>query len=145
MRTWSGQRGTELVEAALTMPLLLVVAAGLFEFGRACQTWQVLTNAAREGARVAVLPSSSDEAVQARARDYVKDGQLSKYVDAIITVDRSATVMVNGTAVPASEVTVAYPFEFMVLGPVAKLVRGGAGTTAGAPLTLAVSALMRNE
>ena len=28
---------------------------GIFEFGRAYQTWQVVTNASREGARVAVL------------------------------------------------------------------------------------------
>src|SRR5439155_1636287 len=48
-------RGTALMETALTLPLLLLVSVGIFEFGRAYQTWQILTNAAREGARVAAV------------------------------------------------------------------------------------------
>ena len=44
-----------------------MVAVGIFEFGRAYQTWQVLTNAAREGARVAVLPNAAAGAAE-RAR-----------------------------------------------------------------------------
>ena len=50
------ERGAALLEAAITIPMLLLVSVGIFEFGRAWQTWQVLTNAAREGARLAVLP-----------------------------------------------------------------------------------------
>ena len=56
MRKWRSEKGVALVEAAMTIPLLLLVSVGIFEFGRAYQTWQVLTNAAREGARIAVLP-----------------------------------------------------------------------------------------
>jgi Flp pilus assembly protein TadG len=52
-RLLSGERGTALIETAMTLPLLLLVSVGIFEFGRAFQTWQVLTNAAREGARLA--------------------------------------------------------------------------------------------
>ena len=48
----NSERGAALLEVALTLPLLLLVAVGIFEFGRAYQTWQVLTNAAREGARL---------------------------------------------------------------------------------------------
>ena len=68
MRHYQGERGTALIEAAVTIPLLLLVAVGIFEFGRAYQTWQVLTNAAREGARVAVLPSGNPDAVADRVR-----------------------------------------------------------------------------
>jgi Flp pilus assembly protein TadG len=50
------ERGAALIEMALTLPLLLLVTMGAVEFGRAYQHWQVLTNAAREGARIAVLP-----------------------------------------------------------------------------------------
>ena len=50
------ERGAALLEAAITIPMLLLISVGIFEFGRAWQTWQVLTNAAREGARLAVLP-----------------------------------------------------------------------------------------
>src|SRR5439155_4823448 len=51
------ERGAAIIETALTLPLLLLVAVGIFELGRAYQTWEVLTNAAREGARVAILPN----------------------------------------------------------------------------------------
>jgi len=47
-RLLSGERGTALIETAMTLPLLLLVSVGIFEFGRAFQTWQILTNAARE-------------------------------------------------------------------------------------------------
>src|SRR5712692_11119291 len=66
----SSERGTAILETALTLPLLLVVSVGIFEFGRAYQTWQVMTNAAREGARVAVMPSSPTGAAEARVRQY---------------------------------------------------------------------------
>ena len=47
------ERGAALLETAVTLPIILMICVGIFEFGRAYQTWQVLTNAAREGARVA--------------------------------------------------------------------------------------------
>ncbi len=47
-----------MVETAIAIPILLVLMVGIFEVGRAYETWQVLTNAAREGARMAVTPSS---------------------------------------------------------------------------------------
>ena len=65
MRNWRSEKGAALVEAAVTLPLLLLVSVGIFEFGRAYQTWQVLTNAAREGARVAVLPDVTAASVDA--------------------------------------------------------------------------------
>ena len=74
LRRARGHKGAALIEVALTLPLLLLVSVGIFEFGRAYQTWQVLTNAAREGARVAVLPDSTDDAVEDRARAYMESG-----------------------------------------------------------------------
>ena len=59
------ERGAALLETALTVPMILLISVGIFEFGRAYQTWQVLTNAAREGARIAVLHRSTDAEVTA--------------------------------------------------------------------------------
>src|SRR5688572_32942486 len=56
-KRFRNERGAAIIETALTLPLILLVCVGIFEFGRAYQTWQVMTNAAREGARVAVLPN----------------------------------------------------------------------------------------
>ena len=69
MRKWRSETGAALLEAAFTIPMLLLVTVGIFEFGRAYQTWQVLTNAAREGARIAVLPDlTAPRRAAARAR-----------------------------------------------------------------------------
>src|SRR5262245_65544382 len=53
-RPKSTERGAELVEFALVLPILLVVIAGLWDFGRAYRTYQAITNSAREGARLDV-------------------------------------------------------------------------------------------
>ena len=136
-------RGTALIEMALTLPLMLLVSAGIVEFGRAYQTWQVVTNATREGARIAVLPGVDDTSVTTRVRTYLSDGQLPNYSTATVTIARDATIAIGAGTASASRVTVNYPFTFMVLQPLATLV--DPHSTAGAPLTMTVSALMRNE
>ena len=76
MRRWlhrAGQeKGAALVETAFVLPIMLLVCVGILEFGRAYQTWQVVTNAAREGARVAILPEYPDTSVTTRVRTYLK-------------------------------------------------------------------------
>jgi Flp pilus assembly protein TadG len=138
-----GARGAALVETAVTLPLILFVAVGIFEFGRAYQTWQVLTNAAREGARVAILPNETTSDVQTRVRNYMSAGQLPHYDTAGVDVSPT-TISIGATTAAASRVTVTYPFEFMVLQPVARLVVGN-GTDLGAPFTMTASAEMRDE
>lgn len=142
-RAGSGERGSALIEAALTLPLLLLVSVGIFEFGRVFQTWQVLTNAAREGARIAVLPGAASGDVQARVRQYLQDGQLGGYSSATINVDQAATIAVGAGTASASVVTVNYPYDFMVLNPVARLVVST--SSLGTPITISVAAEMRNE
>jgi Flp pilus assembly protein TadG len=143
-RLLAGERGTALLETAMTLPLLLIVSVGIFEFGRAFQTLQVLTNAAREGARLAVLPNPVAGAVDARVRSYLASGQLANTAGATIVVNPVSTVPIGGGATAsASVVTVNYPFQFMVLQPVARLLVSG--STLGAPFTLTASASMRNE
>jgi Flp pilus assembly protein TadG len=133
------QRGAALIETAITIPLVLLVSVSIFEFGRAYQTWQVLTNAAREGARIAVLPDYTDAQVTSTVQSYLTSGRLSNVNAASITVVRNVPF---GTTT-ASRITVNYPFQFIVLNPVARLVRNG--STVGTPLTMQSSALMRNE
>src|SRR5262245_65553320 len=93
-----GERGAALLEVALTLPLLLLVCVGILEFGRAYQTWQVLTNAAREGARIAVLPGMDDSAVTSRVQQYMTAGQLPNAATATIGVDRTQTVSIGSRA-----------------------------------------------
>jgi Flp pilus assembly protein TadG len=115
----------------------------IFEFGRAYHAFQVLTNAAREGARVAVLPESTVEDVQARVSTYLDNGQLGNHANATVLVDQNVTMPIGALSASASVVTVNYPFSFIVLNPVANLVVKGA--TMGEPITLTATAEMRNE
>ena len=55
-RRRSGEAGVELIEFALVFPLLLLVVLGIVDYGFMFQRFEALTNATREGARVASLP-----------------------------------------------------------------------------------------
>jgi len=50
----NGEKGAELVELALVLPMLLLMLAGVLYYGRAWATKDVLDGASRDGARVAV-------------------------------------------------------------------------------------------
>ena len=76
-RRCRSERGAALLETAITLPLLLFVCIGIIEFGRLYQTWQVMTNAAREGARIAVLPSPTNAGYDSRVRQYLDMGGLN--------------------------------------------------------------------
>ena len=143
MRLRRDQRGAALLEMAFTLPLLLLITVGIFEFGRAFEVWQVLTNAAREGARVAVLPGISDSMVTARVQQYANAGVLDAGVTPTVTIQRDSTISYGSGTASGSKVTVSYPFRFIVLQGVARMI--ATGSTVGAPFTMAASATMRNE
>ena len=141
MKRIRNQRGAALLETAITLPLILLVCVSIFEFGRAYQTWQVLTNAAREGARVAVLSESTDAQVKSAVKAYMQGGQLPSFDTANVAVERTVPFATSNTA---SRVTISYPFKFTVLNPVMRLVKSGSTTGQGTTTMVSV-ALMRNE
>ena len=49
------ERGQALVEFAIVLPMLLLLLLGIVDFARAWNVYEVLTDAAREGARIAVV------------------------------------------------------------------------------------------
>ena len=123
-------RGSAILETALILPLLMLGGVGVIELGRAYRTSQVLTNAAREGARVAVLPDSATTVVDAKVRQRLQTGGLVS--------DETVGVSVNG-----SEVTISYPFQFVVLQPVAQLLVSG--SMVDSPITVTATSVMQNE
>jgi Flp pilus assembly protein TadG len=52
---WRGRAGQSLVEMAMVLPVLAFLTFGLVDFGRAYYFQVAITNAAREGARAAIL------------------------------------------------------------------------------------------
>ena len=109
------ERGAELIEFALTLPLLLLLVLGIIEFGFLFQEYEVVTNSAREGARLAALiPSAgytTDEA-KARVTDYLTAGglDLAKAVPAPTVVQSQVQLggIIPAKCVSAYTVTVTY-------------------------------------
>jgi Flp pilus assembly protein TadG len=54
-RRGRNRRGQALVEFALVIPIFLLVLVAIFDLGRAVFAYNTLTNAAREGARMAIV------------------------------------------------------------------------------------------
>jgi hypothetical protein len=121
-----GCRGAELVELALVLPLLLFVLAGIMDFGLLFQHYLVVNNAAREGARIAVLPGYAVSDVQNRAQDYVREG-VGDPAAVVNTTVVDVTIDPPGAtpSFPAKQVTVQATYQFLLLGPIAILVGGG--------------------
>lgn len=148
------ERGAALVEFALTVPLMLVVIAGIVDFGFVFQRYEVITNAAREGARLASLPeyAGKDTLIQNRVREYVKQG-LSLTDSALNTVLPVANVVVDDTNhitindgvndidLPSTTVTVIYNHDFLILQPVLGLINKNWGSS----ITLRAQSQMRAE
>jgi Flp pilus assembly protein TadG len=58
---------------AVCLPVLLLLILGLMEFGRGLMVQQLITNAAREGARQATLDGASSDRVQKKVHQIVAD------------------------------------------------------------------------
>lgn len=69
------RRGAAIVEMAVVSPLLLTMVFGVIEFGNSFMVRQMLTNAAREGARVAVIQPVADDAA---IRDAVRTAMAAR-------------------------------------------------------------------
>lgn len=57
-----GQTGQSLVEFVLVIPLLLIFSLAIIDFGRGIFIYSVISNAAREGARYAIVHGSLAQA-----------------------------------------------------------------------------------
>lgn len=140
-RTRLGDAGQALVEMAIALPILLALLVGIFEFARAYNVQQVITNAAREGAREGVLPPEGLAASEARARPRTDE----RLADANIggaTVTITCTGSGNCTTGDSFKVEIAVDYTFVFIGPVLSLFSSGVdpGT-----ITLRSTATMRKE
>ena len=121
MRRDSGQA---LVELALALPLLLLILVGIFEFARAYSIKQSLVNAAREGARTAVLPNiSTEDTVKTVVNVYLSANNISP--DSIVIRGAAGTKAIG--AINTGEdvtVTVYDRYDFILVGPVMSLFGG---------------------
>ena len=134
------RRGQAVVEFALVLPLVLILVVSVFEFARAWNIQQVLTDAAREAARVAVVGSGAGETkavIEAKASAAINNALSVAAIDpADATITPSG--MGGGRGNPVT-VQIELPYRFSFLGPLM-------GWTIGkSSLTLRTSITMRNE
>jgi Flp pilus assembly protein TadG len=71
------RRAAAAVEFAVVAPVFLLLVFGMIEYGRMVMVYQVLTNASREGARVAVLDGATTASVTAQVNSYLTSGSVS--------------------------------------------------------------------
>ncbi len=129
-RGLAGDRGSTAVEFALLLPILLVMVFGLIDFGRALNAQISLTQAAREGARLAALGDSTSDVT---ARTQAAAGNLSSSVTVTVT-----PCPANGTQANDAVVQASYVFNYIT--PV-----GALAGFFGGPITLTATGDMPCE
>jgi Flp pilus assembly protein TadG len=126
-----------MVEMVIVLPVLLVLLFATIEFGIVLMRWQTLSNAAREGARTAVLFRTPCNAgtVQSEAETQV----VTYASNANIPITAADVNVVGQCAGPGTDttVTVTHTYTFQVLG--------GLLTGFGPSITLTGNSVMRNE
>ena len=117
------QRGGALAEFAVVLPCLMLLMLLMGEGASVIDTYQVLQNAAREGARLAVTPGEQNLAgeVQTRVINYAASDGIA-LTSADVTVNQGLTVSQSGggcsvaePCLSASQVTVNYNYPLQYL------------------------------
>jgi Flp pilus assembly protein TadG len=118
-----GERGQALVEFALILPVILLVMVGMLEFARAWNLHQVMTDAAREGARRAAVhdidsarPQTTDSVYKAMWNYVAQAGYDPQYAD--MDVDLKDQFGNAGTWKQSGDfvtVNLSLPYRFAIL------------------------------
>ncbi len=94
--------GQSAVEFALVLPLLILMVVTIVEFGRLWMTVNVMTSAAREGARVAAISSPDYSQVNTAAQTVLTASQISGATVTLSGPNSSGDVRVTVSLVYAS-------------------------------------------
>ena len=139
-RRLRSERGAELIETALTLPLILLVVVGIIEFGWVFQKYEVITNAAREGARIYVLPNFGPADAVTRVQQYLTAAGLNAASATIPTPAAPAKTNIGGTCIWTITVSLSYPHQAPFLGGIGSYFNKSVGT-----FNLNASSTMRRE
>lgn len=123
------KRGQALVELALALPLIIMLVMGTIEFGRLFHSYLLITNASREGARIAIT-GADNPAIVARINDVTTS--LNNTKDIVIA---PTNLSVRYSGVP---VTVTVDYKHNIITPVLDSILPN-------PVTLTSSTSMRME
>lgn len=108
-RDASKRRGTAAVEFAVILPFVMVLFLGIIEFGRVLMVQQILTNAAREGCRFAVLPGGTISSSRDVVTAYLSNANITLSSPSTqVTVSPDPTTAAKGSSIT---VNVTVPFS----------------------------------
>lgn len=127
----NGRRGAAAVEFAIVAPLFFLVVLGIIEFGRMAMVQQIITNAAREGARVGILDNSTFSTVDAKVKQYLTAATITGATVKVVPNPPSSA----GYDEPVT-VTVSIPFDDASWLPTPFFIKG---------TVLEANAVMRRE
>ena len=115
----SRRSGQAVVEFALVLPVFLLLLLGVVEFGRIFLRLHLLTNASREGARVASLPGNLEADVQDRVSDLLEAAgmEAGSWTTNMLVTDRDGIEKAGGLAdaVQGDRVNCTVASDFQVL------------------------------
>jgi len=148
-RRSTSERGTAIVESAIILPVFFLLLFGVFEAGRFMNTQQVLTDAAREGARLAVTPLTqtntlpSTGEITTRVNDFLSSASIT---GATVTCEKGDTtpgcpynaalaVVTGSITTTYTRVRVDEPYQVLTVPGFFSMLQ----------VTLRGEALMRNE
>ncbi|HSR52792.1 MAG TPA: TadE/TadG family type IV pilus assembly protein [Acidobacteriota bacterium] len=127
------ERGTSTVEGALVLIAFFVILLGIMEMGRIVSVQQTLTDAVREGARLAIAPAAgtstlpSSAAVEAEVQTFLDSNGITG-----ATINVAAATTNSGDS--GTTVSVQYSYNIITIS-----------MFSDAPITLTASSTMRNE
>lgn len=131
MRPTRRDSGQNMIEFALVLPLLMLFALGIVEFGIAVLAYSTVANAAREGARVGVSLSPGDEHI-------ITDAVIQRTAALSLSSDNITVNWPESTTGDLIEITVAYDHHW-ITGPIVR------ATGSGLHIPLRSVATMRRE
>jgi len=126
--------GQAIVETALVVPMIVLLVFGILEFGRFYNAWIVITQASREGARVAAVECTLSPSTCGTDVNTKVDANLG----GLSLASRTIT-LTPGPYSAGSPVTVTVQYSMSVITPIIGTI------LPGNPHTLTSSATMRLE
>jgi len=114
-RSWL-RRGGAAAEFAIIAPVFVAFIVGAFELSRGLWAKEILSDAARRGARIGATPGASNATITTDVNNTLTDNSLT-------SASATITILVNGNAVDAStakqndqiSVKVAYPVSKVMI------------------------------
>ena len=130
------RRGVAAVEFAVVAPLFFLMILGMIEIGRGVMVQQIITNASREGARLAVLPGMTSSDVNTRVGEILTNSGVNGAAIQILNRAGQPTTPESVGFGDVVNVTVSVPFNQVSWLPASRYLAGK---------NLTASTIMRGE